>query len=66
MVHRHLILYRILSLIFFGMTLVLAFLSIVPPWSVSVRAPLFIFSLFSFLLTLSYASLRAQEARGLF
>lgn len=42
------------------------FLSIETPWSVPVRTTLFVFSLFSFLLTLSYASLRTQEERGLF
>lgn len=66
MVHRHPLLYRMLSLLFFSITLVLVFLSIENLWSTPVRTTLFILSLFSFLLTLSYASLGVQEERGCF
>lgn len=66
MVRRHPILYRTLSLIFLGITLVVVFLSMGIPWSLPVRTTLFVFGLFSFLLTLSYASLGTQEERGLF
>lgn len=66
MIHRHPTLYRMLSLTFFGITLLLISLSLSIPWSPAIRFTLFALSLFSFVLTLSYASLGAQEERGIF
>lgn len=66
MVHRHLTLYRMLSLSFFGITLLLISLSLSTLCSPPIRFALFALSLFSFVLTLSYASLGTQEERGRF
>lgn len=66
MVHRHPILYCMLSLTFLSIALLLIFLSLDVPWSTTGRATLVVCSLFSFLLMLSYASLCTQERRGLF
>lgn len=66
MVHRHPILYRMLSLTFLSIALLLMLLSLNVSWSTTTRATLAVCSLFSFLLMLSYASLCTQERRGLF
>lgn len=66
MIHRHPTLYRMLSLTFFGIALVFLSLSLSPLCSPPIRFMLFALSLCSFILTLSYASLGAQEERGRF
>jgi hypothetical protein len=63
-VHRHPTLYRILGLVFFGITLVLIFLGVALDWPASTRPALFILSFFSLLLTLVYFHLGTQEERG--
>ncbi len=64
MIHRHMILYKVLGLIFLIITAVLAFISLVPTWPASIYVPLFTLSLFSLLLALSYFHLSTQEGRG--
>ena len=66
MIHCHPTLYRILSLTFFGIALVFLSLSLSTLCSPPIRLMLFALSLCSFVLTLSYAWLGAQEERGLF
>jgi predicted membrane channel-forming protein YqfA (hemolysin III family) len=64
MVYRHPTLYRILALVFLCIMLVLIFMSAYPAWPVSTRATLFMLSLFSLMLSLSYFHLGNQEDRG--
>jgi predicted membrane channel-forming protein YqfA (hemolysin III family) len=63
-VHRHPTLYRMLALIFLCIMLVLISMSASPAWPVSTRATLFMLSLFSLMLSLSYFHLGNQEDRG--
>jgi hypothetical protein len=65
-VRRHPMLYQMLSLSFFGITLLLISLGLSILWPPAIRFALFALSLFSFVLTLSYASLGAQEEHGRF
>ena len=68
MVHRHSTLYRILGLIFLGVTLVLVFIGVTLNWPSSTRPPLFILSLFPLLLALVYFHLgtrgASEDSRG--
>lgn len=64
MVHRHTILYKTLGLIFLIITAVLIFASVVPAWAASTSTALFILSLFTLLLALSYFNLSTQEEQG--
>lgn len=64
MVHRHTVLYGTLGLAFLIITAVLLFTSVVPAWPASTSTALFILSLFSLLLSLSYFHLSTQEERG--
>jgi hypothetical protein len=66
MIHRHPTLYRMLSLTFFGIALVFLSLSLSTLCSPPIRLMLFVLSLCSFILTLSYAWLGTQEEHGLF
>lgn len=64
MVHRHPTLYRLLGLVFLGITLILLFLGVALDWPASTRPALFILSLFPLLLALVYFHLGTQEERG--
>lgn len=64
MVHRHPTLYKMLGLLFLGLTIALAILGTLPAWSSMVSFTLFSFSLLSLILTLAYFHLGAQEERG--
>jgi len=64
MVHRHPTLYRILGLVFLGITMVLVFMSVASAWPPSTRAALFLLSVFPLLLSFSYFHLGTQEERG--
>ncbi len=64
MVHRHPTLYTILALGFLCITILLMFLGVDPVWPGSIRAGLFILSLFSLMLSLSYFHLGNQEESG--
>ncbi|EFH86623.1 hypothetical protein [Ktedonobacter racemifer] len=64
MVHRHPMLYRILGLVFLGITLVLIFIGVALDWSSSTRTAVFILSFFPLLLALVYFHLGTQEERG--
>lgn len=64
MVHRHAILYKALGLAFLVITGALIFTGIVPAWDASTSTMLFILSLFSLLLSLTYFHLGTQEERG--
>jgi len=64
MVHRHPTLYRILGLVFLGITMVLMIMSASPSWSSSTCAALFILSFFPLMLSFSYFHLGTQEERG--
>ncbi|GHO60382.1 hypothetical protein [Ktedonobacter robiniae] len=63
-VHRHPTLYKILGLIFLGITMVLISIDVVLDWPASTRAAVLILSLFPFLLALVYFLLATQEERG--
>lgn len=64
MVHRHATLYKMLGLLFLGITIALLLLAFVPGWPVTASFALIAFSLLSFILTLIYFHLGAQEERG--
>lgn len=64
MVHRHPTLYRILGLVFLGITLLLICIDVALDWPASTRTAVFILSVFPFLLALVYFQLGTQEERG--
>lgn len=66
MIHRHPVLYQVLSLAFLVIALVLFYLGVVAPWPSTARAVTFILALFSAMLSLSYFWVEKQEEQGIF
>lgn len=61
MVHRHPILYRILALVCFCITLALVFMGIAPAWSAATRNALLVISAFPLVLAFIYVQLSNHE-----